>query len=262
MTRPYSVDLRERMVRAVEAGASRRATAAKFEVSPSCVVKLMQRWRQRGTLAARSGSAAAGAPSSPTHAERVHALLAATPDLTIAELQSRLAAEGIAVSPSAISRFLKACGLTRKKRPQHAAEQDRPDVAAARRAWRAAAAGAEPGAAGVHRRDLGHHRHGAALRPGAARPPRGRRRAPRPLEDHDLPRRAAPRRPHRPCVFDGAINGARFLRLRRAGPGADAARRRRRGDGQPQRPQGRRRARGDRGDRRAAALPAALQSRI
>jgi len=52
------------------------------------------------------------------HAERVEALLAAPPDLTIAELRTRLAAAGIAVSPAAISRFLKACGLTRKKRPR------------------------------------------------------------------------------------------------------------------------------------------------
>jgi hypothetical protein len=44
------VDLRERVVRAVENGASRRATAAKFEVSISFVVKLMQRWRRRGTV--------------------------------------------------------------------------------------------------------------------------------------------------------------------------------------------------------------------
>lgn len=44
MTRPYSSDLRERMVRAVEARMSRRATAAKLEVSVSFVVKLMQRW--------------------------------------------------------------------------------------------------------------------------------------------------------------------------------------------------------------------------
>ena len=42
MARPYSVDLRERVVRAVEGGASRRAAAAKFEVSISFVVKLMQ----------------------------------------------------------------------------------------------------------------------------------------------------------------------------------------------------------------------------
>jgi putative transposase len=117
MTRPYSLDLRERMVRAVEAGDSRRATAAKFEVSPSCVIKLVQRWRQKGTLdpePRRGGRRAKLAD----HAERVHALLAATPDITIAELKSSLAAEGVAVSPSAISRFLKACGLTRKKRPR------------------------------------------------------------------------------------------------------------------------------------------------
>jgi len=42
-------------------------------------------------------------------------LLAAAPDLTIAELRRRLAAEGIATSRSAIGRLLVACGLTRKK---------------------------------------------------------------------------------------------------------------------------------------------------
>jgi hypothetical protein len=42
--------------------------------------------------------------------------LAAEPDLTIAELRTRLAAEGIAVSRSAVDRFLAATGLTRKKR--------------------------------------------------------------------------------------------------------------------------------------------------
>jgi transposase len=117
MTRPYSMDLRERMVRAVEAGASRRATAAKFDVSPSCVVKLLQRWHQKGTLEPAPGSGGRRAKLA-DHAERVQALLAAAPDSTIAELRSRLAADGIAVSPSAISRFLKACGLTRKKRPR------------------------------------------------------------------------------------------------------------------------------------------------
>jgi transposase len=116
MARPYSVDLRTRIVRAVEAGLSRRAAAAKFEVSVSFVVKLMQRWRARGTL---EPDRIGGAKRSPlaAHAERVHALLAAEPDLTIAELRSRLAAAGIAVSRSALGRFLLAAGLTRKKRP-------------------------------------------------------------------------------------------------------------------------------------------------
>jgi transposase len=110
------LDLRERVVRAVEAGASRRATAAKFDVSPSFVIKLVQRWRRRGTLQPdRMGGGKRSKLAA--HAARVQALLAAEPDLTIAELQTRLAAENIRVSPAAISRFLVACGLTRTKRP-------------------------------------------------------------------------------------------------------------------------------------------------
>jgi transposase len=116
MARPYWVDLRERVVRAVEGGASRRATAAKFEVSISFVVKLMQRWRQRGTVEPdRIGGAKRAALAA--HGWRVRALVAAEPDLTIAELRHRLAAEGIAVSRSGLGRFLIATGLTRKKRP-------------------------------------------------------------------------------------------------------------------------------------------------
>ena len=115
MTRPYSVDLRERVVRAVEAGASRRATATKFEVSVSFVVKLMQRWRRLGALAPERYGGWKRATLA-NHAERVQALVAAEPDLTIAELRRRLARAGIATSPAAISRFLTAAGLTRKKR--------------------------------------------------------------------------------------------------------------------------------------------------
>ena len=115
MARPYSVDLRERVVRAVEGGLSRRAAAAKFEVSVSFVVKLMQRWRAIGTLQpARIGGWKRARLAA--HAERVRRLVAAAPDLTIAELRTRLAAEGIAARRSGIARFLAAAGLTRKKR--------------------------------------------------------------------------------------------------------------------------------------------------
>jgi transposase len=116
MTRPYSVDLRERVVRAVGAGTSCRSAAAKFEVSVSFVIKLMQRWRQRGLVAPdRYG----GWKRSPleAHAERVRVLLAAEPDLTIEELRIRLAGGGVQTSRSALGRFLLGHGLTRKKRP-------------------------------------------------------------------------------------------------------------------------------------------------
>ena len=51
MGRPYSEDLRSRIVAAVEAGTSRNAAAKQFAVSASCVVKLMQRLRRTGTIA-------------------------------------------------------------------------------------------------------------------------------------------------------------------------------------------------------------------
>ena len=116
MTRPYSVDLRERVVRTVEAGLSRRAAARRFAVSVSFVIKLMQRWRRQGTVEpARYGGWKR--PALAAHAGQVRDLLVAEPDLTIAELHGRLAAKGIDTSPAAISRFLTSEDLTRKKRP-------------------------------------------------------------------------------------------------------------------------------------------------
>jgi transposase len=54
MGRPYSEDLRSRIVAAVESGMSRNAAARHFAVNVSCVVKLMQRFRRTGTVAPAS----------------------------------------------------------------------------------------------------------------------------------------------------------------------------------------------------------------
>jgi transposase len=48
MAKPYSQDLRERIVRAVLAGQSRRKAARSFDVSASCVIKLMQQFATTG----------------------------------------------------------------------------------------------------------------------------------------------------------------------------------------------------------------------
>ena len=116
MARPYSLDLRARVVRSVEAGASCRASAAKFEVSVSFVVKLMQRWRRRGTVAPDRYGGWKRSRLVP-HADRVLALVAARPDLTLEERRGGLAASGVRTSRSALGRFLQNQGLTRKKRP-------------------------------------------------------------------------------------------------------------------------------------------------
>ena len=115
MPRPLSMDLRERILRAVEAGTSRNAAAAQFDVSISCVVKLLQRWRDRGTIAPDQYGGWRKPELAP-HAELIREMVARQNDITLEELRLRLAAEGIATSCPTLCRFLKAQKLTRKKR--------------------------------------------------------------------------------------------------------------------------------------------------
>jgi len=115
MPRALSLDLRERIVEAVEAGSSRREAADQFAVSVSCAIKLVQRWERTGSVApAPMGGRKPFALAA--HADRVRALLAAQPDITLDELRAQLTGEGISVSRSAIGRFLQALGWTHKKR--------------------------------------------------------------------------------------------------------------------------------------------------
>jgi len=48
MPRAYSVDPRQRLIEAVEAGSSARAAARRLQVSASTAVKWLQRKRERG----------------------------------------------------------------------------------------------------------------------------------------------------------------------------------------------------------------------
>ena len=50
MTAPLSNDLRKRVVRAIESGLSRRAAAAKFDVSIASAVRWYQRFKRQGDM--------------------------------------------------------------------------------------------------------------------------------------------------------------------------------------------------------------------
>ena len=133
MPRPYSQDLRERVIGAVEASQSARAAARVFGVSASTAVKWVQRWRRtRGVAAKRMG----GYKRSPldAHADLVLALIADRPDLTIEEIRAALRARGVACGHGSVWRFFERHGISFKK-TMLASEQDRPDVAAARQRW-------------------------------------------------------------------------------------------------------------------------------
>jgi transposase len=113
MGRPYSEDLRTRIVAAVEGGVSRNAAAKQFAVSVSCVVKLMQRFRRTGSVSPAPRGKKPYALEG--HEVLVRELVATRPDLTLDELQQALAEHGIVVGRSSVNRFLQACDLTLKK---------------------------------------------------------------------------------------------------------------------------------------------------
>ena len=116
MARPYSLDLRERVVAAVEAGSTCRAAAARFGVSVASAVKWSQRFRATGSAAAyRMGGRRAYALAG----ERDWLLrrLAETPDVTLRGLLAELAERGIVVSYYAIWHFFEHEGISFKKKP-------------------------------------------------------------------------------------------------------------------------------------------------
>src|SRR5271166_6147375 len=104
MPKAYSGDLRERVIEAVETGASRREAAERFEVSVSSAVKWLQRWRERKSAAPKPR----GGSISPLEelATEILALVAEQPDLTLVETVAALRKRRIKASRSSLWRFL------------------------------------------------------------------------------------------------------------------------------------------------------------
>jgi len=116
MTAPLSQDLRKRLVRAIEAGSSAREAAARFEVSPSAAIKLVQRVRETGSTApAKIGGYRK--PLLAGHEDLLRELTATQKGITLAEIRVALVERGIEPgSVTTIWSTLRRLGLTHKKR--------------------------------------------------------------------------------------------------------------------------------------------------
>jgi len=114
MTRPYSIDLRERAVALVAGGQSRHQVAKLFKVGVSSVVRWCQRHRMTGTCAAKPMGGRRRLVLLPERDWLLARLLVA-PDLTVRALQSELGDRGVKVSYGALWAFLAAEGVTFKK---------------------------------------------------------------------------------------------------------------------------------------------------
>lgn len=116
MVRPYSLDLRDRVVRRVEAGHPVREVASVFAVSVASVVRWSRRHRQTGSAAAlpmgsRMARSLAG------QRDWMLARLVAKPDLTLRELVAELEARSVKTSYGSVWRLLRDEGLSFKKKP-------------------------------------------------------------------------------------------------------------------------------------------------
>jgi transposase len=115
MPKPYSEDLRERVVQAIEAGVSRRAAAERFKIGASSAV----RWMQRMVLSGSAAAYTSGGSTSPLeqHAEFLLALIKEQPDLTLDEVVEAMRAAKLGGSRSAVARFYARHQISFKKKP-------------------------------------------------------------------------------------------------------------------------------------------------
>lgn len=154
MAKVLSMDLRSRVVAAVQAGSSRRAAARRFGVSASTAVKLLGRVRVSGSAApGRQGRPPGSGKLAPFRAMLI-GWVEATPDITMPELAARLQAGfGVVVRPHSLSRLLCQAGWTYKKSPERAGgrARRRGQAAPAVVSLDPALAVPAPGASGIHR---------------------------------------------------------------------------------------------------------------
>jgi transposase len=114
--KPYSPDLRQRILAAVDQGTPRQQIVEILHISLSTLKRYLRQRRETGTLTPRSIPGRPSKKGAALDAE-LSAQLAAHDDATL-EQQCQLweASHGVQVSPSSMSRAIARLGWTRKKR--------------------------------------------------------------------------------------------------------------------------------------------------
>ena len=114
MPKPYSDDLRARVVASIEQGATRAEAAEQHQISLSTVGRFLRRQRETGSVSpAQFGGYKRHALAG--QEERIRQWVRQQPDITLAEIAAKLARRKVTVSLSAIFRFLRHLKLTFKK---------------------------------------------------------------------------------------------------------------------------------------------------
>jgi transposase len=124
MPKPYSQDLRDRVIDAVERGEmSRRAAARRYAISESVAIKWLERVEREGSREP-VGHGGHRASKLMPHRDFLAAARIEKPDITLQALCDRLLSErGVKADTSMMSRFFRRIGVTLKKRPSSRASR-------------------------------------------------------------------------------------------------------------------------------------------
>ena len=117
MPKPYSQDLRDRVIEAVKSGRmSRRAAGRHYKISESAAIKWLERSERHGSREP-VGHGGHRASKLMPHLAFLEAARAEKSDVTLQALCDRLSAErGVKADTSMMSRFFRKIGVTFKKR--------------------------------------------------------------------------------------------------------------------------------------------------
>ena len=116
MGKPISIDLRSRVVVAISNGLSCRKAAAHFGVSASSAIRWHNHWRKKGDVRPKAQGGDRKTGRIEAEAGFLLDQIEASPDLTLAELQSLLDERGLPVGIGTLWRFFDRHGVTFKKK--------------------------------------------------------------------------------------------------------------------------------------------------
>ena len=115
MSKALSVDLRERVVAAIAAGASCRAAAARFGVSAASAIRGWALARETGSVAPGRLGGDRRSARLEAHAPLILRLVDQGSDITLKEIRAALAKPGILAGIGTLWRFFNRRRMTRKK---------------------------------------------------------------------------------------------------------------------------------------------------
>jgi transposase len=112
--KPYSIDLRERVLAACDDGSGTSEVAESFGVSEAWVRRLKQRRRETGLIGPRTPARSGPPPVLADQADRLRRLVRDHPGLSSGEYRDRLGVDVVALT---VWRALRRLGYTFKKSP-------------------------------------------------------------------------------------------------------------------------------------------------